>query len=115
MRLILPVPPSVNHMYVGPKRVMDKVAREWYSTAGWRTKMWTRQAEWEKTTDAWLYADMFFYMPDRRRRDSHNTLKILLDVMEGFVYENDFYIMPRIQKVEYDKENPRVEIEFLEA
>jgi len=115
MRLILPVPPSVNHMYVGPKRVMDKVAREWYSTAGWRTKMWTRQAEWEKTTDTWLYADMWFFMPDKRKRDSHNTLKILLDVMEGFVYENDFYVMPRIQEVAYDKENPRVEIEFSEA
>ena len=58
---------------------------------------------------------MWFFMPDKRKRDSHNTLKILLDAMEGFVYENDFYVMPRIQEVAYDKENPRVEIEFSEA
>ena len=115
MRLILPVPPSVNHMYIGSKRVMDKVAREWCSTAGWRIKMWTREAKWAKTIDTWLYADMWFFMPDKRKRDSHNTLKILLDVIEGFVYENDFYVMPRIQQVGYDKENPRVEIEFSEA
>lgn len=58
----------------------------------------------------WLYVDMVFYFPDRKIRDSHNCLKLLLDVMQGIVYENDYVILPRIQSVEYDKENPRVEL-----
>ena len=55
---------------------------------------------------------MIFYFPDRRIRDAHNCLKILMDVLEGIVYENDYTVMPRIQFVEYDKDNPRVEIVF---
>jgi crossover junction endodeoxyribonuclease RusA len=58
----------------------------------------------------WHYIDMVFYMPDRRVRDSHNMLKLLLDVMQGVVYHNDYYVLPRIQSVEYDKENPCVSL-----
>ena len=58
----------------------------------------------------WLYADMVFYFQDRRIRDSHNCLKLLLDVMQGVVYQNDYYVLPRIQSVEYDKDHPRVEV-----
>ncbi len=115
MKLTLPIPPSVNHMYVGPKRAMDAKARAWYTEAGLLTRKQCVDQGWGMTKETWLYADMKFYMPDLRRRDSHNTIKILLDVMEGFVYENDFYVMPRIQLVGHDKENPRVEIEFSEA
>ncbi|MDD3957978.1 MAG: RusA family crossover junction endodeoxyribonuclease [Candidatus Izemoplasmatales bacterium] len=115
MKLTLPIPPSVNHMYVGPKRAMDAKARAWFTEAGLLTRKQCVDQGWGMTKEAWLYADMKFYMPDLRRRDSHNTIKILLDVMEGFVYENDFYVMPRIQLVGHDKENPRVEIEFSEA
>lgn len=61
----------------------------------------------------WLYVDMVFYFPDRKIRDSHNCLKLLLDVMQGIVYENDYVILPRIQSVEYDKENPRVELRII--
>jgi Holliday junction resolvase RusA-like endonuclease len=49
-------------------------------------------------------------MPDRRIRDSHNMLKLLLDVMQGIVFTNDYYALPRIQSVEYDTENPRVDL-----
>lgn len=30
--------------------------------------------------------------------------------MEKIVYHNDYYVMPRIQSVEYDNDNPRIEI-----
>lgn len=58
----------------------------------------------------WYYIDMAFFMPDRRVRDSHNMLKLLLDVMQGIIFDNDYYALPRIQTVEYDKDNPRIEI-----
>ncbi len=62
----------------------------------------------KQKTSTWYYIDLVFFMPDRRIRDSHNMLKLLLDIMQGIVYENDYYVQPRIQSVEYDKENPRV-------
>jgi crossover junction endodeoxyribonuclease RusA len=67
--------------------------------------------KWVKQGDStWLYIDMVFYMPDRRIRDSHNMIKLLLDVMQPTIYRNDYYVMPRIQSVEYDKEYPRLEL-----
>jgi crossover junction endodeoxyribonuclease RusA len=63
-----------------------------------------------RTGSEWLYIDMTYYFPDRKIRDASNCLKLLLDVMQGIVYANDYYALPRIQGVEYDKLNPRVEI-----
>ena len=57
-----------------------------------------------------MYLDCVFFMPDRRIRDSHNMLKLLLDVMQGNVFENDYFVMPRVQYVGLDVENPRVEV-----
>lgn len=69
------------------------------------------EQRWNMIEDnTWLYVDCVFYFPDRRRRDASNCLKLLLDVMEGYVYANDYATLPRIQSVEYDKENPRVEL-----
>ena len=69
------------------------------------------EQRWIKQDKAtWYYIDLTFFMPDRRIRDSHNCLKLLLDVMQGIVFDNDYYAMPRIQSVEYDKENPRLEV-----
>ncbi len=84
---------------------MDKTARESTKRSMENEDVDATSRMGEDNRDTWLYADMWFFMPDKRKRDSHNTLKILLDVMEGFVYENDFYVMPRIQEVAYDKEN----------
>lgn len=69
------------------------------------------EQNWVKQTPStWFYMDLIFFMPDRKIRDSHNMLKLLLDVMEGIVYNNDYYVCPRIQSVEYDKDNPRIEL-----
>ena len=69
------------------------------------------EQNWQITEKGvWIYIDMIYYFPDRKTRDSHNCLKMLMDVMQDRVYENDMYALPRIQSVEYDKENPRVEI-----
>lgn len=69
------------------------------------SQKWIKQ---KKST--WYYMDLVFYMPDRRIRDSHNMLKLLLDVMQGIVYNNDYYVLPRIQSVEYDSLNPCVSL-----
>jgi crossover junction endodeoxyribonuclease RusA len=67
------------------------------------SQKWIKQ---KKST--WYYMDLVFYMPDRRIRDSHNMLKLLLDVMQGVVYHNDYYVLPNIKSVEYDNNNPHL-------
>ena len=114
LRISLPLPPSINHMYYNLKRggkKLNKKAEDYVKTsralinAAIEDQKWIKQ---EKST--WFYIDLVFFMPDRRVRDSHNMLKLLLDVMQGVVYENDYYAMPRIQSVEYDTAHPRVEV-----
>ena len=114
LSLNLPVPPSVNHMYFnargGGKRLTGK-AEQYIRDSKALINMEIENQKWIKQTKGvWLYVDMVFYFPDRRIRDASNCLKLLLDVMQDTIYENDMYALPRIQSVEYDKENPRVEV-----
>lgn len=68
---------------------------------------------WQKDKKhVWFYVDMDFYFADRRIRDSHNTLKILMDALQGIYFDNDYYCMTRINSVRFDKFNPRVEIKI---
>lgn len=114
LKLSLPLPPSVNSMYVntrGGGRELSKKAEVYVRQSRALINLAIEEQYWLMQARAtWLYADMVFFMPDRKVRDSHNMLKLLMDVMQGTVYENDCFVMPRIQSVEYDKENPRVEV-----
>jgi crossover junction endodeoxyribonuclease RusA len=114
LRLSLPVPPSVNKLHYnvrgGGKRLTPR-AQNYIRDSRALLNLAVEEQYWDSSRKAtWLYVDMVFYFPDRRIRDSHNCLKILLDVMQGIVYDNDYYILPRIWSVEYDKTNPRVEL-----
>lgn len=110
----LPIAPSVNH-YMGTKRngrhYIKKSGKEFIRNATASVNLAIEQQNWMvQGRDVWMYMDLVVYMPDRIVRDSHNMLKILIDVFQGTVMDNDYYCMPRIQSVEYDKENPRIEV-----
>jgi len=51
------------------------------------------------------------YFGDKRKRDIDGAIKIILDAMEGIVYNNDNQIVEMHVTKSYDKENPRTEIE----
>lgn len=114
LTLSLPVPPSVNSMHYntrGGGRRLTKKAEHYIRDSRALINQAVDEQFWEmQGKGVWLYVDLVFYFPDRRIRDSHNCLKILLDVLQGIVYVNDYTALPRIQSVEYDKENPRVEL-----
>jgi crossover junction endodeoxyribonuclease RusA len=114
LKVSLPVPPSVNAIYYntrGGGRRLTKKAEHYIRDTRALTNQAMDDQHWTtQDKGVWLYIDMVYYFPDRRRRDSHNCLKILLDALESLVYTDDMYVMPRIQSVEYDKENPRVEL-----
>lgn len=114
LKLSLPVPPSVNALHYntrGGGRRLTAKAQNYTRDSRALIHAYVEKQRWaipEKRV--WLYVDMVFYFPDRRIRDASNCLKLLLDVMEGIVYHNDYIALPRIQSVEYDKLNPRVEV-----
>lgn len=59
----------------------------------------------------WVKLRMKFYFPNRNHPDPSNTLKVFLDALEGEIYENDKWVLVDLLKPEFDKENPRTEIE----
>ena len=112
--ITLGLPQSVNHMYYntrgGGKRLTE-TAEEYIRVSRAKINAAIEDNMWKvQNNSTWYYLDVLVYMPDRRVRDSHNMLKLLLDTLEGLTYVNDYYVMPRIQGVEYDNENPRVEL-----
>ena len=108
--LSLPIPPSVNSIYTLRKQLTSK-AQKFIRVARASVLASIEDQHWHMPPRTeWLYVDCVFYMPDRKIRDSHNCLKILLDVLQDSVFVNDYFVLPRIQSVEYDKENPRVEV-----
>ena len=112
----LPVTPSVNHIYYntkgGGKRLTSK-AENYIKMARAKARMVIEDEEWTLPSEhTWVYLDLYFFFPDRRTRDSHNCLKLLLDSLEGLCFTNDYFVMPRINLVEYDKENPRIVLRF---
>jgi crossover junction endodeoxyribonuclease RusA len=114
LSLNLPLPPSINHLHYntrnGGKRPTEK-ALNFIRESRALINLEVDNQKWSKQyKGVWLYIDLVFYFPDRRRRDASNCLKILLDVMQGIIYDDDMYALPRIQSVEYDVEKPRVEV-----
>ena len=110
----MPIPISVNHMYYntkyGGKRLNAK-AQKFFDEQRKRTYHAVHEQGWElEMGDVWFELHCDFYMPDKRIRDTHNTFKIMLDVLQGIVFKNDYFVKPHVDKVELDKESPRVVI-----
>ena len=115
MHLVLPMPISVNSMYLASTRrqVLTKKAKQWFHTAQYIAHCECEKQGFEMDKGCvWYTVDINFYFKDKIFRDSHNYLKLTLDALEGIVYNNDYYVKPRINIVELDRKNPRVELIF---
>lgn len=111
----LPIPPSVNHMYqnAGRGKRLTTQALNYIKTAQDICKKAAREYGWKKDKDhVWYVMDLYFFFPDKRVRDSHNCIKLLTDCLEGLLFTNDYFLLPRIQHVELDRENPRMEVVY---
>jgi crossover junction endodeoxyribonuclease RusA len=94
-------------------RVLTEEAKAWLVEAGFEALRQRKKQKWEKPDKGvQLYADLYFFFPNRRRRDSHNSMKILLDALEKILYDDDQYVLPRVQEVLLDRDNPRLELEI---
>lgn len=115
LRLVLPMPPSVNHMYLqsrwGGKRIRTKKAREWFDQAERIVRNEILSQQWEPTINQKIVLDVLTMFPDRRKRDTNNTAKALCDMLEhAGVYDNDRFALVRYIDYGVDRENPRVEV-----
>lgn len=114
LNFTLPIAPSVNHMYIntrrGGRRLTDK-AKEYSFNSIAVIQAAIEDQNWLKEKQhVWFYLDICTYMPDRRKRDTNNMFKILLDVIEHATNHNDYYYQVRQQKTEFDADNPRIEV-----
>jgi Holliday junction resolvase RusA-like endonuclease len=57
--------------------------------------------------------NVMMYFGDNRKRDIDSYLKILLDSMEGIIYENDNQVVEMHCFKEIDVKNPRTVIQIL--
>lgn len=118
-RLILPgTAPSVNHMYNNAfvkgrqMKILKPQAKAWLEDTVYRALQWRQENNWS-TASGKVIVRLWFFFPDKRRRDTHNGLKVLLDALEdGGIYEDDKLALPQVMDFKYDKNNPRIEIEF---
>jgi crossover junction endodeoxyribonuclease RusA len=115
LEFVIGLPPSVNHMYIhrGGSKILTKQAKEYIIDTQNTVIKQIRESKWKKDKEhVWYYMDLYFYFPDKRIRDSHNCIKLLMDSLEGLLFHNDYFVMPRIQQVVLDKNNPRLEVTF---
>lgn len=111
-RLTIGIPISVNSMYYNQRsRGMTAKAKRYMKETYAKVLDFVNEENYKsEKIGVWQYLDIVIYMPDKIMRDSHNCLKLLMDSIEGLLFENDYYIMPRIQSVELDRNNPRLEL-----
>lgn len=112
--LTLPIPISVNKMYyTGGKKGnrLTASAKQWKASVKKIAAMCVKAQGWKIDKESvWYVCDMDFYFNDTRRRDTHNTFKLLFDSLEGVLFRDDYYVKPRVYEVLYDKFNPRLEL-----
>lgn len=115
LHIVLPLAPTINHAYFTTRfggRALKKHGREWMQAAQSILNHEVKRQGWELVKDEKIKVDILTVFPDRRRRDSHNTLKLLLDAPHGYVYEDDKVVLPRCVDYKVDKNNPRSELVF---
>jgi len=97
-------PFSVNHTYGsnGNSRFMYEEAKEYINTIQ-ELAQYTYSGGIKKK-GVWLSMDITFIFADKRIRDFHNCHKIIIDSLEGIIYENDYYIKELAMRMEYGDE-----------
>ncbi len=109
MQLIInKLPPSVNHAYsvkrggLYMKSNAKKFMQEVQNLAKEEAK---KQGHSFIAAGEFFFLDVYFQFANRRHPDPNNMLKILIDSLEGVLFENDKYCMPRIMNCQVTGKN----------
>lgn len=106
--------PTWNHVYYyrHGKPHLTKWAMEYQENCRQIAFKWAYENKWVKTSKTKVRVKIWAFFPNKIKRDVHNALKTLIDALEGVIFEDDQYVLVQVQDFDYDKENPRFEIEF---
>ncbi len=114
MKIIFPIPPSVNSMYGGGSKQKRFPSN--------RYKAWIKKTEnmgYPTPCFSSVYITYYLYFPDNKVRDCKNFLKAIDDwlVHNKIIRDDSWQVMKgeRILPQGIDRENPRIEIEIQEA
>ncbi len=118
-RLILPLPVTTNHSHINIRRdnrlmrIRSEATKQYMHDAYWLAVAWRNKSGWVMARGTTRVIVRYWtYMPDKRRRDTSNLAKVMLDSLTGALWEDDQYVLPQAMGVGVDKQNPRVEIEL---
>lgn len=107
IKLNLPWPPSVNHLYMRTLRgvFLTPRAKQYYDNAEMLLMLNPNKPKVAILDNVQLKVNA--YPPDRRKRDDDNIMKVLSDVLvKGGILADDSLIRKRITELfEYNKEN----------
>ena len=119
LRIVLPLPPSVNNQYVtvGRRRVLSAPARAFNSNVAKSVEALraSGQLSWESEralADTSLSVTLMYYFETPRKRDLDGGLKITLDALSRALGFDDRDVVDLHLAKKIDPLRPRVEVEL---
>lgn len=126
LELSLPLPPSVNHSH-RPARAISKTGKPYLrrvptdETKAWRSEAYfnARRAvvctNWQPIIRGKVVVELTYYWPDRRRRDTHNRIKEIMDLLQtAGIFADDCQALARELDYLIDRKHPRVDLSIWE-
>ncbi|MGG1659588.1 RusA family crossover junction endodeoxyribonuclease [Brevibacillus sp. NRS-1366] len=127
LNLTLPLPVSINKLYINQGRFNPALKRmvptgkrilspegaelkERIQIDAWN-QMKDQDWDYDFTKDHYIYMDTRIYF-NRKGRDDNNIYKLNNDALEKIVYDNDSRVLTRTQRILYSPHNPRIELLF---
>lgn len=89
---------------------MSRDAEDFMREAALKAKIAAKGVNWRIENGRKVVILLYFYFPNKRKKDTHNTLKVLMDAFQGILYEDDYWALPRIMDFEIDRDNPRLDL-----
>ena len=111
------LPPSVNHYFKRSRNgrlYLDAEARAFVEMAQLIAKQAAKKARYKIIpAGKFFYLVIGFEFANRRFADPNNMLKILIDALEGIVFENDKWLLPLVTSAKITgKDRTIVNIEY---
>lgn len=117
MKITIPDIPPSNNKYLGRSHsfhIYHEEKKVWMNMVGWSVKA----VGWQNKPLEKALVRITYYFPDRKRRDPDNySGKFLLDGLKqaGVIADDSFKNIELVLAGDYDKKNPRTEIEIREV
>ena len=112
IQLVLPYPPTINHMYINNKkggRVLSPKAKAWIEECLYKNKLFIGEGFGLLPIKAFIKC----YPPDRRIRDGDNIVKAILDMGKRIgCYKDDRQIVSHVVHKKCNVRNGFVDVTF---